>query len=42
MTLLHLIGVTLVIIGAYLRLLSQRIADAEKRIEELERRKGRA
>ena len=40
MTLLHLIGVTLVIIGAYLRLLSQRIADAEKRIEELERKKG--
>ncbi len=42
MTLLHLIGVTLVIIGAYLRLLSQRIADAEKRIEELERKKGEA
>jgi hypothetical protein len=42
MTLLHLIGVTLVIIGAYLRLLSQRIADAEKRIEELEKGKSNA
>jgi len=42
MTLTHVIGVIFVIIGVYLRLLSHRIAEAEKRLEELEQRKGEA
>ena len=42
MTFSQLIGVVFVLIAAHLRILSYKISEAEKRIEELERKKGEA